>query len=129
MRKSEENNFIKKRSVKMTITKITVALIKDKARLKGTASIVFDDVFKVRDILILPRNNNGDLFIAMPSKKLNDEHRISYAYPVTSEYREELEAAVLAEYRKKLAEEAEAGTADKKESSPKEAPEEDPEEE
>lgn len=112
----------------MEIIKITVSLIKDKARLKGAASVVFDDAFKVRDILILPRNNSGDLFIAMPSKKLSDDHRISYAYPVTTEFREVMEEAILAEYHLKIEEEANEEPADEKDASSDDL-EEDPEEE
>ena len=88
----------------MKITKVTVAVLKDKPRLRGVASVVFDDVFKVRDIPILPRKNDDCLYVAMPGKKLSDGHRIYYAYPVTQEFRTEIETAILEEYNRRLTE-------------------------
>ena len=88
----------------MKITKVTVAVLKDKPRLRGVASIVFDNVFKVRDIPILPRKNDDSLYVAMPGKKLADGHRVYYAYPVTQEFRTEIESAILEEYERRLAE-------------------------
>lgn len=43
----------------MTITKVTVNVLANRQRLRGVASVVFDDCLKVRDILILPKENNG----------------------------------------------------------------------
>ena len=54
----------------MQITKVTVKLITGKERIKASASIVFDDCFKVRDILIVPKGVDGDLRLVMPSKKI-----------------------------------------------------------
>ncbi len=81
----------------MKITKVSVKVLQGLPRLKGTASVVFDDCFKVRDILILPKNEN-EMCIAMPSKKLDDNKRISVAHPINSDFRSEIENAVLKEY-------------------------------
>lgn len=86
----------------MTITKVSVNVIANKQRLRGTASVVFDDCLKVRDILILPKDNSGSLYIVMPNKKLGDNRYISLAYPVSAEFRDIIENAVLEEYEKQL---------------------------
>lgn len=81
----------------MKITKVSVKVLQGRPRLKGTASVVFDDCFKVRDIFILPRNPE-ELYAAMPSKRLKDNHYISLAHPITAEFRNEIETAIFAEY-------------------------------
>lgn len=87
----------------MKITKVSVKVLQGLPRLKGTASVVFDDCFKVRDILILPKNEN-EMCIAMPSKKLDDNKCISVAHPINSDFRSEIENAVLKEYERLLTE-------------------------
>ncbi len=84
----------------MKVTQVKVSVIKDMPRLKGTASVVFDECFKVRDIFILPKNETGELYIGMPSKKLKNDKRLSLAYPITAEFRSVIETAVLDEYQR-----------------------------
>ncbi len=90
----------------MKVTQVNVSLIKDMPRLKGTASVVFDECFKVRDIIILPKNETGELYIGMPSKKLKNDKRVSLAYPINAEFRSVIETAVLDEYNRLVAEDA-----------------------
>lgn len=59
----------------MKITNVHVKRLTGLPRLLGTASVVFDDCFKVRDIFVLPKNKE-ELYIAMPSKRL----RITIGY-------------------------------------------------
>ena len=87
----------------MKITKVSVKVLQGLPRLKGTASVVFDDCFKVRDILILPKNEN-EMCISMPSKNLYYNKRISVAHPINSDFRSEIENAVLKEYERLLTE-------------------------
>lgn len=87
----------------MKITKVSVRVIPNRPRLKGTASVVFDDCFKVRDILILPRNAE-ELYASMPYKRVKDGTFISLAYPITPEFRQEIESAVCGEYERLLRE-------------------------
>ncbi len=84
----------------MKVTQVKVSVIKDMPRLKGTASVVFDECFKVRDIIILPKNETGELYIGMPSKKLKNDNRISLAYPINADFRKVIETAVLDEYKR-----------------------------
>lgn len=92
----------------MKVTKILVAPI-DRPRMKASVSIVFDDVFKVRNIKIMPRKDGKGLFVSFPETRNNRGDYLSIAYPLTKAYREELENQILYEYDRKLMEkEAEA---------------------
>ena len=77
--------------------KVNVALVKNQ-RVKGSATVVFDDCFKVRDIVILAKNDTGELYISMPFKTLKNGNKISIAYPLNPEFRAELQQAILDEY-------------------------------
>ena len=68
----------------MKITNVHVKRLTGLPRLLGTASVVFDDCFKVRDIFVLPKNKD-ELYIAMPSKKVRDNHWI-YGYRTYQNY-------------------------------------------
>lgn len=81
----------------MKITTITVKKITGQKVLRGVAGVVFDDELKVRDIKIL-ENEKGELYIMMPSKKINDDKYVGYAYPVTEEFRYRLQEEILRKY-------------------------------
>ena len=87
----------------MKVTKILVAPI-DRPRMKASVSIVFDDVFKVRNIKIMPRKDGKGLFVSFPETRNNRGDYLSIAYPLTKAYREELENQILYEYDRKLME-------------------------
>ena len=92
----------------MKVTKILVAPL-NRPRVKASVSIVFDDVFKVRNIKIMPRKDGKGLFVSFPETRNNRGDYLSIAYPLTKAYREELENQILYEYDRKLMEkEAEA---------------------
>lgn len=61
----------------MKITKVYVKRLSGRQRLLGVASVVFDDCFKVRDILILPRNEN-ERYISMQRLKPEAQNRHGY---------------------------------------------------
>lgn len=88
----------------MKVTKILVAPI-NRPRMKASVSIVFDDVFKVRNIKIMPRKDGKGLFVSFPETRNNRGDYLSIAYPLTKAYREELENQILYEYDRKLMEE------------------------
>lgn len=67
----------------MKITNVHVKRLTGLPRLLGTASVVFEDCFKVRDIFVLPKNKD-ELYIAMPSKKVRDNHWISMDIRLTT---------------------------------------------
>lgn len=65
------------------------------SRVKGIASVTFDGQFIVHNIKIV--EGNGRLFISMPSRRVGDQNK-DIAHPITSEFRKELEDAILSEY-------------------------------
>lgn len=87
----------------MKVTKILIAPLK-KTRLKAVVSIVFDDVFKVRNIKILPRKHGNGLYVSFPETRDEYGSYISVAYPLNKDYRKELENLILYEYDRKLME-------------------------
>ncbi len=93
----------------MVVTSVSVNVLTKTPRLRGTASIVLDDCFKVAEILILQRNSDDEPFIVMPCKyfgkpnpKDGKQKRKSVAYPINQEFLAHIKAAVLEEYFRKL---------------------------
>lgn len=83
----------------MKITEVRVFPVSEE-RLKGYATIIFDDCFIVRDLKII--SGNGGLFVAMPSKKRKDGTFKDTAHPLNNNTRRMIEERVLHEYRKEL---------------------------
>ena len=84
----------------MKITETRVRLVKkDDGKLKAVASITIDECFVVHDVKIL-EGNDGDYFIAMPSKKTPEGEYKDIVHPLNTETREEIKAIVLAEFTK-----------------------------
>lgn len=69
---------------------------KENSRMKGIVSVVLDDCFVVRDIRII--QGDDKLFIAMPSRKLNDDTYHDIAHPIDQETREMFEKAIIDAY-------------------------------
>lgn len=84
----------------MNITEVKVFPVKDNGRLKGYASIVFDDMFVVRDLRIIDGNNG--LFVAMPSRKRSDGTFKDMAHPLNIETRNLIEDTVITKYEKEI---------------------------
>lgn len=68
--------------------------------LRATANVTLDDCFAVRGIRIIDGNEKG-LFVAMPSQKIGDEYK-EQCFPVTKEFREQLNGTVMTAYQQKL---------------------------
>lgn len=85
----------------MKITGVRVRLIqKEDSKLKGVASVTFDDCFVVHDIKII--EGNDGIFIAMPSRKASDGEYKDIAHPINTETRQTIITAVLEEFNKEL---------------------------
>ncbi len=65
------------------------------SRVKGVASVTFDGQFVVHNIKIV--EGRGKIFISMPSRRVGDQNK-DIAHPITSEFRKELEEAILSHY-------------------------------
>lgn len=82
----------------MNITDIRIRKVGEDSKLKGVASITFDNEFVVHDIKIIDGQNG--LFIAMPNKKMGEGDYRDIAHPLTSETRNRLKDAILDAYSK-----------------------------
>ena len=83
----------------MEITSVTVRKReRENSRMKGIASVIIDDCFKIHDIRIIEGDNG--LFIAMPSRKTTTGGYRDIAHPMNSETRELFEKAILVAYEK-----------------------------
>jgi len=83
----------------MEITSVTVRKReRENSRMKGIASVIIDDCFKIHDIRIISGDNG--LFIAMPSRKTTTGGYRDIAHPMNSETRELFEKAILEAYDK-----------------------------
>ena len=92
----------------MKVTKIVVTPVRGASRVKATATILFDDVFKVRGLKIMPRTKGKGLFVAFPETRNNRGDYFALAFPVTKELRREIEDQVLYEYDMTLKREKES---------------------
>lgn len=83
----------------MKITNVSVNKIeKEDSRCKGIATVILDDEIAIHGIRIIDGNNG--LFIAMPSKKSNDDKYYDIVHPIKKEIREMLEKVILDEYKR-----------------------------
>ena len=88
----------------MKITDVRVRLVKNEdSKLKGVASLTFDECFVVHDIKII--DGPDGFFIAMPSRKGKDGTFKDIAHPINTETREVLVQSVLNAYSAETASE------------------------
>ncbi len=88
----------------MKITDVRVRLVKnEESKLKGVASVTFDECFVVHDIKII--DGPDGFFIAMPSRKGKDGTFKDIAHPINTETREVLVQSVLNAYSAETASE------------------------
>lgn len=88
----------------MKITDVRVRLVKNEdSKLKGVASVTFDECFVVHDIKII--DGPDVFFIAMPSRKGKDGTFKDIAHPINTETREVLVQSVLNAYSAETASE------------------------
>ncbi|MBE5866563.1 MAG: septation protein spoVG [Lachnospiraceae bacterium] len=71
--------------------------------IRGFATVVFDNSFKVTNIAILENREKGQLFVSMPRYKSNERDENGNVYkdvcnPITKEFREELYGNILEAY-------------------------------
>ena len=87
----------------MQITDVRLRRVNSEGRMKAIASITIDNEFVVHDIRVIGGNNG--MFVAMPSKRTPDGEFRDIAHPISSQTREKIQSAVLAEYERAVAEE------------------------
>src|SRR5699024_1297415 len=82
----------------MEVTDVRLRRVNREGRMRGIASITFDEEFVVHDIRVIDGNNG--LFVAMPSKRTPDGEFRDIAHPINSDTRAKIQEAVLAEYHR-----------------------------
>lgn len=92
----------------MNITDVRIRKVADEGKMKAIVSITFDNEFVVHDIKIIDGQNG--LFIAMPSRKMNEGDFRDIAHPILSETRNKIKEAIFTEYEKLLDEQEELVT-------------------
>ena len=92
----------------MIITDVRIRKVTDEGKMKAIVSITFDNEFVVHDIKIIEGQNG--LFIAMPSRKMNEGDFRDIAHPILSETRNKIKDAIFDEYEKVLSEQEETET-------------------
>lgn len=85
----------------MDITQVRVE-VRSEVRLKGIASVVFDNCFAVKNLKVI-ENAEKRLVVFMPSKKVGEHAYADIAHPINREFREVLEKRVLEAYQQELA--------------------------
>lgn len=88
----------------MDITDVRIRKVGNEGKMKAVASVTFDEEFVVHDIKIIEGVNS--LFIAMPSRKMNDGNYRDIAHPLLSETRVRINNAVLNAYENMESEES-----------------------
>ena len=82
----------------MKVTLDKLYLVQDDSKMKGSASVIIDDCFKITGIKIIEGVNG--LFLSMPSRKLKDGSNRDIVYPINSETRQLFNDVILTEYEK-----------------------------
>ncbi len=80
----------------MQITDVRVKKITSENRMKAIASITIDDVFVIHDIKVI--ESDKGLFIAMPSKKIQNGEFKDIAHPINTETREMIQKMIIDKY-------------------------------
>lgn len=81
----------------MKITNVNVSKIeKENTRLRGIATIILDDEIAIHNIRLIEGNNG--LFIAMPSRKLEENKYADIVHPIKKEVRNMIEEKILENY-------------------------------
>lgn len=81
----------------MKITEVRVKAVESRnGKLKGWASVTFDDAFVVHNMKIIQGKNGR--FVAMPNRKTKEGTYKDIAHPINNETRQEIEDAILKEF-------------------------------
>ena len=81
---------------KMVVTDIKIRKFFDEGPMKAVVSVTFDGALAVHDIKVI--NARDKYFIVMPSRKNPDGTYRDIVHPINSDFRAELEGAVIKAY-------------------------------
>jgi len=71
-------------------------------KMRAIVSITLEHEFVIHDIKVI--QGTEKLFIAMPSRKMDDGTYQDIAHPIKAEFREKLQTAIITRYEEALAE-------------------------
>nr|WP_122012950.1 septation regulator SpoVG [Maliibacterium massiliense] len=80
----------------MTISDVRVRKLNADGKMRAIVSVTFDDALVVHDIKVI--EGQKGLFVAMPSRKMNNGEFKDVAHPINKQMREEMEQRVLEAY-------------------------------
>lgn len=79
---------------------VKIGSIRPEGNVRAYASVNLNDCFAIRNVKVV--DSSKGLFIAMPSYKAGNGEYKDICFPVTKEFREELNNAVIAAYHQAL---------------------------
>ena len=91
------------------------------SNIRGFATVVFGDSFKITNIAILENKDKEQLFVSMPRYRSNEKDENGgtiykdVCNPITAEFREELYGNILEAYQKEISHDKEQGKGEKAE--------------
>ncbi len=85
----------------MVITDIKVRKLFEEGPMKAIVSVTFDNQLALHDIKVISVREKN--FIVMPSRKNTDGTYRDIVHPINTEFRAELESAVIKAYEEELA--------------------------
>ncbi len=95
----------------MKISDIRVRIVKNEtSKIKASVSLTIDDAIIVHDIKVIEGREEGTYFIAMPSRKTNEEGEAKYkdtVHPANTETREMLSELILKAFNEAVKNQAE----------------------
>jgi stage V sporulation protein G len=80
----------------MQITEIRIRKVPAEGKLLGYVTVTFDNCFVVHNVKIIEGKEGK--FIAMPSRKTSSGEYKDVAHPISPEFRQTLQDAILSEY-------------------------------
>lgn len=80
----------------MKITDVKIRPVEGNDKLKAYATVIFDDVLVIHNIKVI--GSEEGMFIAMPSRKMNDGTFKDVVHPISKEFRQLLTDTVVAKY-------------------------------
>lgn len=80
----------------MDITEVRIKKIEGEGKLRGYASVTFDDVFVVHNIKII--DGDEGMFIAMPNRRVRTGEFKDIAHPLNTDFRTAIQGKILNAY-------------------------------
>ncbi len=84
----------------MEITDIKIRLVDGNDKLKGFATVVFNDELVVHNIKIISADDG--IFVSMPSRKMNNGEFKDVVHPISKDFRERLTNSIVEQYQMEI---------------------------